>query len=366
MVSPVRRSRTRVIAPGGVVGPFAGVVMRWKRVAWAGCLAPVIGGCHTTGPVAHDLVAEKGVARTETGIEREIRRDAREAWGAVRSQFPQKAFTPAFRDGFLDGYVDYLDRGGDAQPPAVPPPRYTRNKKYFTPEGHALIRDYFLGFKYGVDVAVATGQRQYLTVPVLISDTTDHPGPDLPPVVPAVPAGLPARPPAAHLPAPRPLPAENPTGGSGGMPVKTSLPTGLKPAGEPPPARPSLVPPAPGESKFGPVPKPPTPAPGATIPPPVPSIPIPLLPGPGAVSAPAGPGKRPGEVLSKFTVEKRITATNAPPPDLTVKLPEPPASVRSVPDGVPTLPTVEDFPVLPANHTVPPPLPANHPDILRW
>ena len=130
--------------------------MRWKRVAWAGCLAPVLGGCHTAFP-ARALVADAPAAHTEAAIERQIHQHAREAWRAVRAEYPRKAFSPEFRDGFLDGYSDYLDRGGDAGPPAVPPPRYTDNPKYFTPEGHVLVRDYFLGFKYGADVAAATG-----------------------------------------------------------------------------------------------------------------------------------------------------------------------------------------------------------------
>src|SRR4051812_48274557 len=141
--------------------------MRWKRVACLGCLAPVCGGCLPALHGARDSVAEKLVAPAESAIGHRIHSRARQAWRAVRDQYPRKLFTAEFRDGFLDGYADYLDRGGDAQPPAVPPARYTTNQKYFTPEGHALIRDYFLGFQYGTEVAVATGQRQFLTVPVL-------------------------------------------------------------------------------------------------------------------------------------------------------------------------------------------------------
>src|SRR5439155_23053559 len=92
----------------------------------------------------------------------------------VREQFPRKCFTAEFRDGFVEGYVDYLDRGGNAQPPVVPPIRYTRNH-YLTPDGHLLVKDYFLGFRYGLDVAVASGHRQYLVVPVLVPERS--PGP---------------------------------------------------------------------------------------------------------------------------------------------------------------------------------------------
>ena len=52
--------------------------------------------------------------------------------------------------------------------PAVPPAKYTRHKNYFTENGQCLVKEYFLGFKYGQEIAIATGQRQLLTVPVLL------------------------------------------------------------------------------------------------------------------------------------------------------------------------------------------------------
>jgi hypothetical protein len=315
----------------------------------AGCLAPAVGGgCFTTHP-AHGPAADPLLAHAEQGIERAIRRDAREAWREVRGQYPRKVFTAEFRDGFLDGYADYLDRGGTAQPPAVPPPRYTRNKKYFTPEGHALIRDYFLGFQYGVDVAVATGQRQYLTVPVLIPE-----GHDLPPVVPAAapaaPAVIPptpvplstAAPPAVALPAPRPLvptPAAPPKGGT---------------AGHATPAPPSL-PPALVESKF-------PPAPRIDDGPAVPTLPAVPPPVSGVIAVPALPS---GEAIGTTFPAGTPLQVGIPKLDFPVKLPEPPTEVPSLPTHVPTPPMTDDLPVIPPNHTVPPPLPANHPDDVR-
>ena len=119
--------------------------MGWKKVALAGCVAPTLGGCNVAKLVTHNLVNEPLVAHTERAIERDLRSDARASWQEVRSQFPRRMFTADFRDGFVDGYGDYLAHGGTAQPPAVPPLKYTRNKKYYTPEGHCLIRDYTSG-----------------------------------------------------------------------------------------------------------------------------------------------------------------------------------------------------------------------------
>ena len=330
--------------------------MRWKRVVWLGCLAPVLGGCHSAYHPPHDLVADAHVAHSESQIERHIHRNAREAWLAVRCQYPGRAFTAEFADGFVDGYTDYLDRGGDGQPPAVPPPRYTRHPKYFTPEGHALIQDYFLGFKYGTDVAVATGQRQYLTVPVLIPEPTT----DAVVAVPAVPAG-PAIPPSKSSDSPAPLPTTRPLLKamplreprrlpSANPPPKTGIPgyhsptwtdfpdSKRKTAGTQPGAADS------GKAKSGASPPLPEPAPAdASASVSVPSIAaIPTAPDPVA-SAPAP----------------------APIPEVKVKAPTPRAEPLDPPGHRPYSPMVDDGPVIPPNFELPPPLPPNHPDPVR-
>jgi hypothetical protein len=314
--------------------------------------------------MAHDRGVEKGVAHTEAGIDREIRRDAREAWRTVRSQYPNKAFTAEFHDGFVDGYVDYLDRGGDPQPPAVPPPRYTRNKKYFTPEGHVLIRDYFLGFKYGVDVAVATGHRQYLTVPVLIPDQSDAPESVVPEVsLPPQPTSpfTKSAPAPSSLPAPRSLPAESAVTASPSTASPLPAPRALPADGT------TQTPPLDlGVSKFGSATKAVSPDPDPKVPPAVPAIPAPPLPGTGTISAPAGlvtPTPVGEQPVSKFSVPKPTAIM--PVPDLTVKVPAPPPEVPDRPAGAPASSAEGDLPLLPPNFTIPPPLPANSPDAVR-
>jgi hypothetical protein len=231
--------------------------MRWKRVAWAGWLAPALGaGCHTPGAAGVPALPSGAlVGHTQAAIEHRIRTDAATAWRAVRAEHPRRCFTAEFRDGFIDGYTDHLDRGGDGTPPPTPPLRYSRHPRYFTPEGHALLKDYFLGFKYGADVAAATGQRQFLTVPVLVPDG----GPVPHEVVTASPVPTPpSDAPPAPLVQPRPLPTTNarpvprPTAAPGskfdygvrpvaeGVTVPVSVPAVRLPA--PPPEVPTLPP----------------------------------------------------------------------------------------------------------------------------
>jgi hypothetical protein len=273
--------------------------MRWKRVLWVGWLAPALGGCHTPGVSGVPELPSGGlVGHTQAAIEHRIRGDAREAWKAVRAEYPRRCFTAEFRDGFLDGYTDHLDRGGDGTPPPTPPLRYTRHPRYYTPEGHVLLKDYFLGFKYGADVAAATGRRQFLTVPVLVPDGLPAPVPVSVPatevVVPPAPAPLPpAATPPAPVPQPQPLPPPAPT-------PKSDRP---------------VVPPLPPSagSKF-----PDTGAPAVAVPV---SVPAPRLPEPPA-AVPSLPAHVPTPPVSDDLPLFRPDH-DAPPPPLPVEHPEP-------------------------------------------
>lgn len=159
--------------------------MRWRTAILVG-LAPLT-GCTTLGRTAfHNVAYESHLQHGDAKIVKQLREDARLALREVSCQHPRKTFTDEFRDGFIDGYVDYLNNGGPALPPAVAPTRY-RKSSYFTVEGHALVRDYFLGFKYGCDVAVATGRRPIYTTPVVISEEV--------PVVPLHSVVMPSPPP---------------------------------------------------------------------------------------------------------------------------------------------------------------------------
>jgi hypothetical protein len=328
--------------------------MRWKRVVWAGWLAPAVTGCHTPGAaVTPDLPSGGLVAHTQAAIEHRIRADAREAWRAVRAEYPRRCFTAEFHDGFLDGYSDHLDRGGDGTPPATPPLRYTRHARYFTPEGHVLLKDYFLGFRYGAEVAAATGRRQFLTVPVLVPDG----GPTE--VVEPVAAA-----PTSDAPVPRPAPAAVPQP----PPVPTPQPL-------PPPPQ-TAAPPAPQPSR------PPVTVPPAPVPPAAPagnrvgfhlpswnrdrSAP--------AQTAPARPARPTEPDLSKFgspaaqpALPAADTPAGVPAPAVpvalpVVRIPEPPPAVPTLPPSVPTPPAAGDLPVVPPNFDLLPPLPPNHPE----
>lgn len=314
--------------------------MRWKRIGLAAFLAPAL-GCHTGFPNAHELINDKLTVCSEAAITQELRHDARLAWREVRCQYPRHLFSPEFREGFLDGYTDYLDRGGSGSLPVVPPAHLTRSKRYYSPEGQARLKDYFLGFQYGTDVAIATGCRQFLTVPVLLPEK-DRGAPSfhVPAAVPT-PVGTAVRPPAAGVspeatatgPRPLPLPRPMPTPSTPDEPLPVPMPPGPKPPT-------TLAPPDPDGSKFGPLA--PT-GPEIRLPPQNPPLPIPFKPTIASDTDPDAP------LDTKF---------DPPPP--TIRLPEPPPEVPSLPAGIPTPSWKDDLPVIAPNHHRTAPIPANH------
>ncbi|HVL13151.1 MAG TPA: hypothetical protein VM529_11335 [Gemmata sp.] len=278
--------------------------MRWKSVALAGAAWPTVAGCNLAQEAGRNIVNEPLVVHTQRSITRDLRSDARAAWREVRADYPRRAFTAEFRDGFLDGYVDYLDRGGNGSLPAVPPEKYTRHKKYFTEEGQCLVKDYFLGFKYGQEIAIATGKRQFLTVPVLLPQE-----PPNPPAFTIDPAAI------HRLPPPAPVPAPPHVGAV--------------------PARPAPAAQRPAETRV--------------------SAPPLTLPATSPVGTRVDPPPAPiGDVPAVLT-----------PPGSVPRLPPPPRDVPDLPAHVPT-PSVEDeLPVVPPDHAPPPVVPPARPESPR-
>ena len=121
--------------------------MRWRSVAIVGALWPASSGCNIAYNTGRNVINEPHVVWTQHAIKHELRKAAKAAWETSRFECPEHADSDAFRDGFIDGYVDYLDRGGNASLPAVPPAKYTRHKDYYTENGQCLVKEYFLGFK---------------------------------------------------------------------------------------------------------------------------------------------------------------------------------------------------------------------------
>jgi hypothetical protein len=93
---------------------------------------------------------------------------ARLAWSKACCNFPDGNVPgPAYEEGFLAGYADYLKYGGTGEPPPLPPKKY-RREKYYCPSGHDAVECWFAGFRHGTHEARASGRRNCTTLPAAI------------------------------------------------------------------------------------------------------------------------------------------------------------------------------------------------------
>lgn len=292
--------------------------MTLRMLVILGCVTP-LAGCHLATNIARNAYNEPAEIHDEYSVVRQLRREGKAAFAEVNRQYPRRSFSHDFECGFVDGYLDYLDSGGKAEIPAMPPLHY-RRAKYLNPEGHAQIRDYFLGFKYGMDVAIATGCRPFYTVPILVAE----PG-ELPPLnITVLPPPPDQNAPMPKLGSPLPLPQE------------------VKPgAGTPPAPTPGLgnpVAPMPGGSSVpilpGAVPTPNPPAGTPAPKPPVPEKPAPDKPAPGGKSSRAN-GTTPGEFVSVTSVELPAVPQQVDKGPI-LSVPPPAAPLYDVPPPRPT------------------------------
>lgn len=68
-----------------------------------------------------------------------------------------------FQAGFLEGYSDYLHRGGKGMAPPIPPRRYWEPTTNMGRQN--AVREWKSGFQTGAEAARESGQRELLVVP---------------------------------------------------------------------------------------------------------------------------------------------------------------------------------------------------------
>jgi hypothetical protein len=81
-------------------------------------------------------------------------------------------FSIDYQEGFVDGFVDYLEAGGSGNPPPLPPRRYWK-AKHQNPAGFQAIDEWFQGFRHGAAVAQASNYRSFVTIPLSDAATMD-------------------------------------------------------------------------------------------------------------------------------------------------------------------------------------------------
>ncbi len=96
-----------------------------------------------------------------------LRKQAEKAWSQLEEacQARGREFSPAYHNGFVQGFVDYVEAGGTGEPPYLPPFRY-RLTHWRNAEGNATIDDWYAGFRHGAAVAKESGLRQFNIIPL--------------------------------------------------------------------------------------------------------------------------------------------------------------------------------------------------------
>jgi hypothetical protein len=126
---------------------------------------------------------------------------AEAAWNDIRSSDAAGHYTEDYALGFKDGFATYLFKGGNGEPPPVPPRQY-RKLKYQSPQGYQAVEEWFAGYRHGASVAHQDGYRQWVTGPSALRQWNQNFQ-----FLEAAPERLvPAKDPLEQLPPPRPEP----------------------------------------------------------------------------------------------------------------------------------------------------------------
>ncbi len=80
-------------------------------------------------------------------------------WHSIEKESGGQTFSPHYSAGFQEGFADYLNYGGAAAPPPIPPHRFWKTR-YQTRVGHQAIEEWFTGFHDGALAAADGGYRE--------------------------------------------------------------------------------------------------------------------------------------------------------------------------------------------------------------
>lgn len=129
-------------------------------------LTVAAGGCQFPKYVTQNLCYEFYRCVDEVKEGRSIDQMAASAWQQVVSvPTANQPYTDDFHCGFVEGFSYWVKRGGDGEPPAVPPGYYWK-ESYRTPEGRACVEAWFAGYRLGTRIAREGRYREREILPL--------------------------------------------------------------------------------------------------------------------------------------------------------------------------------------------------------
>jgi hypothetical protein len=129
-------------------------------------LLPIASGCSWSHYATENLASAPVDCIQEWSFRHEIHRLANDAWRQIETAEPDH-YSHAYAHGFKDGFVDYVEYNGTAEPPAMPPVKLQREGMR-TPKAQQDIEDWFAGFRHGAHVARESGLRERFLVPIAL------------------------------------------------------------------------------------------------------------------------------------------------------------------------------------------------------
>lgn len=128
-----------------------------------------LSGCSLAVLITRTVFNEPILVFDSIMLNAKMDRLAKKAWHEFKTENNHMDLSHNYKEGFIDGYVSYLDAGGNCVPPATPPRKYWRYT-FLSQKGFSRIKDYMEGYQEGSLQAKASNQRDILQVPVLIGD----------------------------------------------------------------------------------------------------------------------------------------------------------------------------------------------------
>jgi hypothetical protein len=95
---------------------------------------------------------------------RQYRRWAKDEWQRISHQPGSHGYSSDYASGFIQGFVDQVYAGGNAQAPPIPPRKYWRIG-YRNPRGRRAVEQWYDGFRHGAQVAKEGGYREEAVIP---------------------------------------------------------------------------------------------------------------------------------------------------------------------------------------------------------
>jgi hypothetical protein len=128
------------------------------------CLA--LGGCQFPVYIVNNLSYEVCRCLDDSKNKQDIAKLAEQNWKrTVCGSNEHEPHSEDYHAGFIEGFSYFVFRGGDGEPPPVPPQCYWK-ESFRTPEGQVRVQNWFNGFRVGAQTAREGNYRSLELLPL--------------------------------------------------------------------------------------------------------------------------------------------------------------------------------------------------------